>query len=405
MTTDLTNQAMDTFMGEMLVEEQAPKDVTPPQTFSINIKRFVLRLLIDRAARVVPTRESMPVLKNLRFEATDQKLRVVATDTELTMIASTELVDVTTPGTVHLPAKRLAEIVRTAEGDIVTLTVAGLTATIAIGRTTWQVKLVSGADWPPTPAHGGAEAHTIDRVSFLTALNLVRYAAARDSRTSLMMIDVRDGRMTACDGVRLQQVRAPELATNCQIPIGAVDDLVRLLSESELKTFHLAVNDNTIVFTVGADTLIVRRLTAKSPDVETQILRPVESNRHQLTVDRMDLINAVKRVRINADQTTSAIVLTLQPADAQRGSHVAITTCDTQANAASEIIDATWEGPTRTLVVHHTFLLDALGVHRQPALTLYLGDDARNRPTALLLRDDHGNSGVIPQMRADWVSP
>ncbi len=46
----------------------------------------------------------------------------------------------------------------------------------------------------------------------------------------------------------------------------------------------------------------------------------------------------------------------------------------------------------------------ALAVHRQPTITLYLGGDTKTRPSALLLRDDNGNNGVIPQMRADWVS-
>lgn len=389
----------------VLADDDTAAPVSPAvDALAFRVKRFVLRLLIERAGRVVPTRESMPVLKNLRFEIISGRLCVTATDTELTMIAATELVDVTTPGTAYFPAKRLADIIRTAEGDTARIVVKGYTATITVGRTTWQLKLATGADWPPTPiVTPDVGQHTIDRVAFLAALNHVRYAAARDSRTSLMMIDVRDGRMTACDGVRLQQVHAPELP-DCQIPIGAVDDLARLLGDTEVKTFTLAVTNNTLTFTVGADTLIVRRLTAKPPDVESQILRPVLTNNQRLTVDRIDLINAVKRVRINADQTTSAIILTLNPASGDRGANVTISTCDAQANTATETVDATWAGDTRTVVVHHAFLLDALAVIRQPTVTIDLGTDTKTRPSAILLRDDNDNYGVIPQMRADWVS-
>lgn len=391
-------------IDDVLADEPEPAAAPSPQkTFSIQIKRFVLKLLIERAARVVPTRESMPVLKNLRFDAAGGYLSVTATDTELTLVSRTELVEVNQPGTAYFPAKRLADIVRSAEGDTVSIVVEGLTATIAIGRTTWQIKLVTGADWPPTPVGEEVDCLGIDRTIFLAALNAVRYAAARDSRTSLMMIDVRDGRMTACDGVRLQQVRIPEVVVDCQIPIGAVDDLAKLLTESELKTFALSVTDNTLVFTVGVDTLIVRKLTARAPDVEAQVLRPTQNNDQLLTVDRTDLVNAVKRVRINADATTSAIVLTLNPPNGDRGSTVTIAARDAQANMASETIDATWTGATRTVVVHHAFLLDALAVYKQPTVSLLLGQDNRTRPSALLLQDATG-SGVIPQMRADWVS-
>jgi DNA polymerase III subunit beta len=400
----MTVGAAETFVDTMLAEDLKPAvAATPERTFAIEIKCFILRLLIDRAARVVPTRESMPVLKNLRFDARDSRLNVTATDTELTLVTATELVEISQPGTAYFPAKRLAEIVRTAEGDSATITATGFTATITIGRTTWQIKLATGADWPPEPATGAAEHHTIDRVSFVTALNTVRYAAARDARTSLMMIDIRAGRMTACDGVRLQQVLVPELTVECQLPVGAVDDLVRLLGESEQKVFGLAVTANTLVFTIGVDTFIVRRLTAKPPDVEAQILRPAASNDQRLTVDRAALVSAVKRVRINADHTTSAIVLTLNPASGEQPANIAVSTCDTNANAASETIEADWRGPTRTVVVHHVFLLDALAVQKQPTVSLNLGPDSRTRPSALLLADE-SNSGVIPQMRADWVS-
>ncbi len=387
-------------IADMLAEPTVDAGpVTSQVTLEFTIKRFVLALLLDKAATVVPSRDVMPVLKCLQFHVTDTRLRVVATDLELSMICATEMITVAQPGTAVFPARKMLDILREAdEGDVHVRVSAG-TASITIGRTTWRLRLMGGDDYPPMPEIHEVTLTAVPRPAFLAALQSVRYAACRDAnRASLMMIDIRGGRMTACDGARFQQAAITTLPFGCQIPIGAVDDLIKLLKASELADIHIGESAHHLIFRLGADVLIVAKMMAAWPDVEAQLLRPALENRHKLTIDRTTLIDAIKRVRIAADPETSALALIL------RDYTLTISARDKFDNFAEEVVDATWDGPDRTIVVNHAFLADLIGMSASPVITLHLGDDTKTRKAPIMIRDtDAGSVGVVQQMIADWV--
>ena len=396
---------MTDLLADVLADEPAlPAPPAPPgrRELAFAVKRFVFLLLLERAGHVVPSREINPVLKNVKVDVAEGRLQVAATDLELSILASTELVETDVGGCAVFPAKRMTEIVREAAEDTVVVEVVDGTATITVARATWQLRLAGGAAYPALPDVAEAALYEVERVALLHGLVAVRYAAAREAtRSSLMMIDVRDAAMTACDGVRLAQARIPALPVDMAIPIGAVDDLIKLLRASDLSNVRVGTSVNHLIFGIGADVLIANKLTAAAPDMQAQLLRPAQANTARLVVAKTDLVDAVRQVRITADPTTSAIGLHLHPGSEPS---VRVVARDTYANTATATIDADWTGGERTVVVNHVFLLDLIGAHPGPTLHFYLGEHHPTRPAPLLLRDDEaGTVGVIQQMRADWV--
>ncbi len=386
-----------------MLDEDTTFVATPAQepTFALTIGKYILALLLERAAPVVPTRDVMPVLKNFQFDARPGRLRVVATDMELSMVATAELVTVDTPGIAVFPARKLMEILRkAADGDVRLRVVAG-TARITVGRTTWTQKLLGGDDYPDLPVISEAVLVQVDRAGFAAALHAVRYAAskeARGSRGSLMMIDVRDGRLTACDGSRFQQATLGDLSLSFALPIGAVDALLKLLAKTDLADISIGESVNHLIFRLGSDLFIVNKVLAQFPDMDSTFLRPALANRHTLTVDRATLVTAVERVRINADAETSAIALRLGPG------RIVVASRDKYGNEATETIDAAWTGPERDIVVNHAFLTDMIGAHGGHELVFHLGDDTKTRKSPVLLRNpDTGAVGVLQQMLGEWV--
>lgn len=394
--------SVDTFIDELFAAD-APVltgGLASSTTIDLTIKRFVLDLLITRAATVVPTRDVMPVLKNLQLHARPGQLRLVGSDNEITIIATTDLVDVAAAGVAVFPARQLAEIVKEADEGDVRIRVDGLRATITIGRTEWNLVLVSGADYPPQPGIDEAVFETVDRAAYLAALTCVRYAACRAAeRANLMMIHVVDGRMTACDGARIAQAVVP-VGLAHQIPIGAVDLLIKLLRSADLATIAVGEAGERLVYRLGGDILCINKLVAVFPDAEALYLRPAMANTHTLGLDRRDLLDAIRRVRITADTNTSAIALTV---DAGR---LVVTARDVIGNNAHETVDAEWAGPARTLVVNHRFLVDLIGQHPDTRLVFRLGADTATRRSPLLLHNpDTGTAGVVQQMNIDWTTP
>lgn len=389
------------FIDTMLATDTSSLSAAGTNTTQINfaIQRWVLQLLLEKAATVIPTRDAMPVLKNFQFDVRTNRLRVVASDVERSMIASTDIVTVASPGTAVFPARKMLDIVRESSDPDVRVRVNGLAASITIGRTTWNLMLAGGDDFPAMPEITEVTFAPVDRGAYITALNAVRYAACRDAnRTPLMMIDVKRARMTTCDGGRFAQAPTADLPFDYQIPIGAVDDLLKLLRSSDLDEIHVGESEHRLIFRLGSDVFIANKLAAQFPDLEATWLRPALANKHELVVDRADLLAAVKRIRINADPTTSAIALIL--AD----NSLTVSARDKYHNDATETVTAEWSHGERTIVINHSFLTDMVTRYEAPTLRFYLGEDTKTRKSLVMLRDpDSGTVAATQQMNLDWV--
>lgn len=391
---------MTDFLSALFAEQVT--DTTEPeirQVLSFEIKKFVLQALLEKAITVVPTRDVMPVLKCFQFQVDNQRLRVVASDLEMTLIASTPMVSVACPGIAVFPAKKLLEIVKAAEDADVRIKVTGTTATVGIGRASWTLKLLGGDDYPALPTIAEAEFTTVDKAVFADAITAVRYAASRDpNRANLNIIDIAGGKLTASDGSRIQQIRVSDFPISMRIPISAVDDLLRLLKITDQDTIDVGQSELKLIFQLGGDVFIVSKFFAQFPDMEAQMLRPALENKHSLDVDKAELLAAIKRVRINADHETSAIALSLDR------NELTVTAKDKWGNTATQTVFAAFTGSPRTVVANHKFLVDMVNTYGDTTCTFKLGDDTATRRTPLLLRHTtSGSTGAVQQMMSDWL--
>jgi DNA polymerase-3 subunit beta len=387
-------------LASIFAEDPAERRAVPVrEVINIQMKKFVLQALLEKAITVVPTRDVMPVLKCFQLQVDPQRLRVIASDLEMSMIASTPMVTVHTPGVAVFPAKKFLEVVKSAEDADVEIRVTGTSARIEIGRASWTLQLPGGHDYPAMPAITEAEFTTVSRRTFLEAILAVRYAASRDpSRANLNILDLHDGKLTACDGSRIQQIAITDLPVNLRIPISAVDDLLRLLKLSDLETIDVGQSNDRLIFRFGGDVFIVSKFHAQFPDMEAQMLRPAMENKHALAVEKTELLAALRRVRINADTESSAIQLDLTD------NTLAISARDKFNNTASETISCIWAGAERNITVNHRYLNDMINTYGDATCIFRLGDDTKTRRTPILLQSDAGNVGVLQQMATDWMS-
>lgn len=378
----------------------------PP--FAIQSKAMVLKSLAERAAGVVPSRDFYPLLQHFLVTVTPGRMLLAATDLELSVLASTELVVTTLPPgresvTAVLPARRLLECLRAApEGDVL-IAVDADTATVNAGDVQWTLHLRDSADYPDLPDLSQVPLEKASREGLLSGLKAVRHAVGRDAgRPQLTMVDITDGVATGCDNARLAQAPVPELSFSLQVPAAgspaAVDELIRILASGAADEIEAGETDHSLVFNVGSYTFLCAKPTAKFPHVQKQLLAPSLSNDQVLTVMKADLLRAVRRVRINADPGTSAIGLRLG-----KGS-LTVFSRDTKHNTAEERLEAGWDGEERVVVLNHAYLADALESYPAGEVTAMLGKDSAKRRSAVLLRDsDSGFVAVLQQMLASLV--
>jgi DNA polymerase III sliding clamp (beta) subunit (PCNA family) len=366
------------------------------------VRRFQLAQLADWAMAAVPSgRTALPVHGCFKVTVTAEQLVVAATDQQLTVFADTPSVRV--PGgqgetTVFLPAKKLKAILTEApEGDI-TVRVQKNFATVSAQGAKWSLKLSAGDQYAELPDLDQAEWAETDREKFLAALRTVRHAAGRDlGRPAYAQVAIEksgDGvHVTASDSSQFARAPLPDFPFTACIPSVALDHLPKLMGGSPVNMLKVADLGGVLAFSAGPVTLAVGKITVKWPDMDKLMLLPARQNDRPLSVDKAELVAAIRRVRINANADTSAIVLVL--ADGS----VTVTSQDENDNRASETVRATWASGSQRVVVNWQFLDAALNVYPSAQCTFRAGKDQGKKRAPLLLEDaGAGISVVIPQM-------
>lgn len=388
---------------------QVPAVGADYQAFSFTAPRFMLDKQAQRAGAAVPRTDFSPVLKNFKVElhGPGGPLTLTATDLELAIVATVSAVSSTlmpveqASMTAVIPARRLMAIIAEApEGDI-KVTVAGDIATITAGHASWTLKLSSDGKDYPAVGEGSAQLQEVPRKPLLDAIRTVRYAVSKTA-PELAQISIAPGTdgtvcATACDRNRFARVRLEGFPVPMRIPTvsGAVDTLIKMLADSESDTIRVGATPTKLVFTVGSATLIASKLGKDFPDVEKLMLAPALGNDQELTVDRSELREALRRVRINADTTTSALGMEIAEGD----NALTLSSRDTSGNRAQEAIPATWTGGKRSIVINHEYLEQMLAAHPAPSCVFRLGKDQGKRRSPLLLTDkETGTTGIITQM-------
>ncbi|MBO4273116.1 DNA polymerase III subunit beta [Microbispora triticiradicis] len=275
----------------------------------ITVDAQTLAEAVAWTARVLPHRPSMPVLAGLHLEAADDTVTLSAFDYDVSARASISA-DVAEPGTVVLPGKVLAEITRalparrTAE-----LALSGAEVTLTCGTAEFGLLTLPVDDYPALPEPPQAVG-TLDAAQLRRLVEQMAPCTSRDN-TLPMLTGIRfdlttDGATAAATDRYLMASRTiswqptvddPQIGL--LVPAEPLQGLSKGLSAGQVE---LGVNDKLAAFTTGGRTTTMRLLDPQFVDYASRIGvdMPVSA-----TVDKAELIAAVKRVSLVAERNTA----------------------------------------------------------------------------------------------------
>jgi len=358
------------------------------------VKKFVLQSLLEKAFAVVPTKDVMPILKNflLKLEPPD-RITVVSTDQALTLVAGTTMAKVNVAAQVLFPGAKLLDIVRSAEDAVMFFKIDGLTAEIKCAKSVVGLKLADSKEYPMIPDTEIMNLTDINRQAFLAAVSRVSSVAPTDTyRPQLNMISITGGKVQASDGVRFHQADIP-YAGSLQIPVKATIDLLKFLKMTEDEFVRIGDTANHVVFKFGSETFIASKPNVDFPALDKELLQPaLITNDQCCTVDRQQLIDGIRRVRVAADEETNLVYLYL------KGSNMTLRARDKFGNYAIQEIEVTYLYGERQLGVNWSLFLTTLHSISSPTVSIYLGMDTKAKLSSLLLKEQ-GFVAVLSQMR------
>jgi DNA polymerase-3 subunit beta len=260
---------------------------------------------LQTVLRSVGARAGIPALSGVLIELTDTDLTLTTTDLELTTRVRVNLTG--EAGKVLLPARLLAEIVRSLPSEDMQLVTDNGSVRVTGGRARFEIRSLPPDDFPRLESTSETKSITIPGAALSSALAQVAIAASRDETRPVLtgVLFEAEGdelRIVATDSYRLavRSLVVPGVGdVRVLIPARAVVEVARLAAgESEVR---IDIASAQASFHIG-DVVVQSRLIEGEFPAYRQLLPTDQPNR--LTIRRDDFIEATKRVAILAQDST-----------------------------------------------------------------------------------------------------
>jgi DNA polymerase III subunit beta len=342
-----------------------------------------LNVNLALVSRAVPTRPTHPVLANVKIEATSDPAngdRILLTGFDLSLgIQTSFAARVEDEGIWTLPAKLLNDIVaKLPSGDITLDDEAGenlITITSASGR--YQVRGMSAEEFPELPSIEHGETNQLSPTDLIDGLKGSLVACSQDETKQILTgvyfkVEPERLEFAATDGHRLGIVEvypaqsqsaetSPGSAAKVEtvgsfevtVPAKALRELDKMLaSRQDGDKLELQLEQGQVIFAWGNQKLTTRTLEGKYPDY--RLLIPKQFQR-QITIDRKQLLGALERIAVLADQTN----LVKFSIDSQAGS-IALSVEAQDRGSGRESLIAQISGEDLDIAFNIKYLMDGL---------------------------------------------
>ena len=334
-----------------------------------------MKLIIERAAllkslghvqSVVERRNTIPILSNVRLDASKSALSLNATDMDIEIAESTAA-EVSKGGATTVPAHTLYDIVRKLPDGAqveVTSSADGGQIALAAGRSRFNLACLPVEDFPAMA--DGDLGHTfklaaadlrglIDRTRFAISTEETRYYlngiylhAAKSEKVAVL-------RAVATDGHRLARVELPlpEGAAGMPgviVPRKAVIEVRKLIEETE-GDISISLSDSKIRFGFDNVTLTSKLIDGTFPDYERVI--PI-GNDKVLEAERKPLFDAVDRVSAISSEKSRSIKM-----NCEKGM-ITLSASSPEAGSAVEEVEAQYGAGHLEIGFNSRYLLEIL---------------------------------------------
>ncbi|MEP0881272.1 DNA polymerase III subunit beta [Trichocoleus sp. ST-U3] len=337
---------------------------------------------LSLVSRAVPSRPTHPVLANVKLEANKKTQLVSLTAFDLSLGIQTSFpAQVEEEGYLTLPAKLLNDIVsRLAEGEI-TLedkgeegTSEGIIATLTSASGRYKVRGMTAEEFPELPVIENGEAAQLPAAALIDGLRGSLFATSPDETKQVLTgihLTVKPEYLefAATDGHRLSVVETTNQGQTDEepseaisqaaplevtIPARALRELERIVGmRQSAEAIALHLDQGQVVFELADQRLTSRTLEGQYPAYRQLIPQQFE---RQVTIDRRQLLNALERIAVLADQKNNIVKFTIDTTNQQ----IALSVEAQDVGSGRESLPAQISGKDLEIAFNITYLRDGL---------------------------------------------
>lgn len=360
--------------------------------------------LLSRTQNIVEKRNTMPILVNVLLETSHDRLKVFATDLEVSLTDEIP-VHVFQDGKVAVNAKNLFDIVKELPDGMVDLTKKENNwLEIKQNKSVFNIVGISADEYPVFPTYSTTEFLKFDSKTLSEMIEKTIYSVSNDeTRYHLNGVYFEKHeeagklyyRMVATDGHRLSLVdRVIEDGAKGRHPLQGViiprkglHEIRKLLEPLE-GDIEMAFEGAQLIVRHKHTVLMVRLIEGKYPNYQKLI--PQKLSR-QVRVGRETLLSSLKRVSLLSNQKSKGVTLSLSQGKME------ITSNNPELGDAKEEIDVNYSGENVKIGFNARYILDVLGTIDDEGINIEL--DGQLTPGLIRPQNDSSYTCVVMPMR------
>lgn len=330
----------------------------------LTVTRKELHDALQVVSRVVSTQSTLPVLRNVLIEPVEGHVRFSATDLELGVEVLIPA-RIHEPGVITVPARTLLEIVSgLPEADVSLGSDDQHHLILSCRRSDYRINGLGSDDFPPLPEVGGHVSLTLAQPVMKEMIRQTALAVSTDDTrpilTGVCLVVMPDRlRLVATDthrlALRTSQVPQAHGETTVIVPVRALNELSRVLSDDPQDTLDIRVDQNQVLFKTDRIVLVSRLIEGQFPRFERVI---PDGYTRRLALQRDELLSALRRARIFARDGSAKDRVIFETV----GDSLVITAETGDLGNAREEISVEREGEETRIAFNVSYLLDVLGV-------------------------------------------
>ncbi|MBP1720610.1 MAG: polymerase beta chain [Deltaproteobacteria bacterium] len=288
-----------------------------------NLKREVFLGGVQRTLGVVDRRTTMPILNNVLIKTDDDKIKIVATDREIGLIADYEA-KVVTAGEITVAARKLFEILREMQGEVVHFKIDGSNwIRMTCGKSSFRIAGMPADEYPKVLDDEGILYVKMKGQVFSDMISQTFFAMSVDeTRINLNGVFLKTERegnkidlnMVATDGHRLAMVSiqpgiesSPEMEQGIIIPRKGINEIRKLVDDGE-EEIEFGAKKGVCVLKKSNVVLKVSLIDAEYPDYK-RVIPKDKGVTVELEKDAM--IHALRRMNVMSSERYSGVKMKL----------------------------------------------------------------------------------------------
>jgi len=364
------------------------------------IQQDDLQKALDVIANVVPAKTTLPILTCVLMEAKGGRLTLSATNLDISITTSTDKVEIKDEGRVAIPATKFVPFVRSLRPGQVSIAQKGEQIRLDSGKARLTENTMNVEEYPKLKPLAEKDGLEIEAGLLIDMISETSYAVSRDeTRPALMGIlwEIRADQLTlvATDAHRLaRSTRTMDWDLGADrdmiVDTAGLRQLPRIVGAmaeggEEPAKVTVFMGDNQLSFRAGPSVLHTRLLEGPFPDYNAVI---PQDNDKDVTLDKTEFAQTIRRVSITADRITNQIKLGIE------SGRMELSARGTEGSQSEDEIPVSYDGEAMEIGFNFGYLLDILKNIKSDSVVLSL----RDSQSASLIKpvtEDGEETGVV----------